>query len=889
MSARPLRSALLLVALAAPGCDAERPSDAPAPPPAPLHLRFSGCVEVDRGPVCRVGAEALVRLSVDAPGPYRVEGGVIDGDASAEVVRVRPTAGGAALTISAGDRRATLALAAVEPHPPLDTVADQPPPAALSVLEAARADAAPALAARLDFQIGRLSNRTGDVPGALVALERTARGAAETRQLDLELRAHLLRAFLLIRTRDFAGAEATLSACDALPGDWAEGAALLAYHRAVLARERGDYRAAAAALDTAGADARRFETGLADPVLSEEAALWQVLGRPDEVDARLCRALDGRADDCTVVTTLGNLAWARLTLREQGRTDVPAATPLLARMRALEATCGQHPGMRLTTRLNEALDALQRGDTTAAAASLAETTDTPDDVESSRWRLDLEARLALSRGGRANLEAAAKAYTRLQLLGEAAGEPVVAWRAATGQGRVHAAAGRRDAAITAWGAAEALLDTAVARVPVDAGRQRFLGDTDASARLLTDALVAAGRTEDAMRAARRARTRALAAVSVRARLFALAPEARAAWQRDLSAWRARHDALEAARAEDWRRTPAELQTARAEGTSALAALEAEMGALLDRLGQGRAGSTSAPLPALAADTAELTLFPGESGVHAFVRHGDAVRALALGPAPATDVADWVMRGALAALGDATQVRVLAHGALRAADLHAARAGGAPVIDRFRFVYPLDVAAPPPAAETGRIAALVADARGDLAAAGVEADAVAAGLRAAGFQVADDLRGRAADAAHVRALLGRADLLHYAGHGELAGRDGFESALLLAGEDRLGVGELLLLPRVPAHVVVSACESGRAPVADKLAVEGLGVAQALVLAGSRQVIATTRPVADAAARRLMEAVYAQLRPDAPVDLAAALATAQRTSKAPDWAAFRVLVP
>ena len=91
----------------------------------------------------------------------------------------------------------------------------------------------------------------------------------------------------------------------------------------------------------------------------------------------------------------------------------------------------------------------------------------------------------------------------------------------------------------------------------------------------------------------------------------------------------------------------------------------------------------------------------------------------------------------------------------------------------------------------------------------------------------------------------------------------------------------------------ACESGRAPVADKLAVEGLGVAQALVLAGSRQVIATTRPVADTAARRLMEAVYAQLRPGEPVDLAAALATAQREAStadaASDWAAFRVLVP
>jgi hypothetical protein len=164
VSPRAARHAVLGVAFATVGCDASCPQAPPAPLPGLLRLRYAGCAEVDRGPVCRLTADAVLHLSIDAPEPYRVEGGTLVGDPTAEVLRVRPASGAAALTVFSGERRATLALATVEPHPPLESITDKPPPAALTALEAARPNATPALAARLDFQIGRLSNRTGDVP-----------------------------------------------------------------------------------------------------------------------------------------------------------------------------------------------------------------------------------------------------------------------------------------------------------------------------------------------------------------------------------------------------------------------------------------------------------------------------------------------------------------------------------------------------------------------------------------------------------------------------------------------------------------------------------------------------------------------------------------------------
>ena len=95
------------------------------------------------------------------------------------------------------------------------------------------------------------------------------------------------------------------------------------------------------------------------------------------------------------------------------------------------------------------------------------------------------------------------------------------------------------------------------------------------------------------------------------------------------------------------------------------------------------------------------------------------------------------------------------------------------------------------------------------------------------------------------------------------------------------------------MILSGCDAARA-VGES---EGLGLAQALVAAGSEEVLAPVRPVADTLASKLATALYAGKTGDAACDLGASGSLAQaaraalielrKSDPAADWAAFRVL--
>lgn len=871
-------------------------------PLAPLAFEFAGCAQVRRGPVCLLaaGPEATtlrLRARADACDLGVDDGPAVPGSGPSAVVTPGPeslTRG--ALGLRCGDRRARLALGTATEPPLLDGLRGQPPDDALAALGEALRSASGEAAARLLYERARVENRAGRVDAARESLGRAIATADATERIDLAVRARLLRAFLATAARDFAPARADIDGALARTGEWAEGRMLGLFHRAVLERESGSFRAAAEALDAAEALARAFVPTFRDAVANERAALGQALGRPEEVVAGLTAVLGPDRTDCAAVPMLGNLAWAQLRLREAEPAAAADPEPTLRRLRSLEAPCEQPPTYRQATRLNLAFAALLAGRADDAARALAESAALPLDVEASRWRLDLEGRLALRRGRRPQAHAA---YSRLLALGQAAGEPEVVWRAHDGLARIARQAGRPRDAIAAWRAAEGVLDTAVARVPVDAGRQRFLGALEGSARGLVEALAVGGPADaaEAAAVARRARRRALEAAALPARLARATTPADAGFQTELSTWRARRRALEAEAADDWRLSADELAAARRRRLQALDEQERALSGLLDRL----AGPVPAagPPPSLPDGTAEVVFFPGERGWFAFLRRFDSAetRALLLGPPPPEGLtSEWALGPVGPHLGGVTRLRVLAHGPLRALDLHAARLApeGRPAVSTWAFEYPLDLTTPTDAAGPAnrpRRFAVVADARGDLAAALHEADRVEARARTRGFTMAQVLRGPVATAEAVRGLLADVDVLHFAGHGAFAGREGYEGALLLAGEDRLTVGDVLLLPRVPGRLVLSACEAARTAHGPGQGAEGLGIAQALVLAGAEQVVAATRAVRDEAAFALMERLYGEADPD-DFNLTRALTRAQRAMiehrPGDDWAAFRVLV-
>lgn len=153
-------------------------------------------------------------------------------------------------------------------------------------------------------------------------------------------------------------------------------------------------------------------------------------------------------------------------------------------------------------------------------------------------------------------------------------------------------------------------------------------------------------------------------------------------------------------------------------------------------------------------------------------------------------------------------------------------------------------------------------------------------------------GSAATSRAVAAALPRAGLFHYAGHAVLDTTT-WSSHLKLEGGGRITVGDLFALAPAPRKVVLLGCDAARAFDAP----EGLGLAHALVAAGTEEVFAPVVQVSDALARSVAEALYAGAAGEATLDLAASGSTATAARIAllrvkavdpkSDWKAFRVL--
>lgn len=141
---------------------------------------------------------------------------------------------------------------------------------------------------------------------------------------------------------------------------------------------------------------------------------------------------------------------------------------------------------------------------------------------------------------------------------------------------------------------------------------------------------------------------------------------------------------------------------------------------------------------------------------------------------------------------------------------------------------------------------------------------------------------------VRDALGRAGVAHFAGHAQ-HGDDAWSSALLLHGRERLDVADVLVLPRAPRLVALSACEGALETS------EAMGIAQAFARRGAEAVVAPVRPIRDRGAAafwaRYYDALFAQDARGASAAARDALRGVMRDAPADldDALALRVLVP
>jgi hypothetical protein len=824
-----------------------------APPPT---VEYAGCGGVfEPGGRCILGAKRELRLWIAAPQEKRIELRVDDRQREARGTPVREGRR-FTLTIPPGARRVDVRVAGPRPTGRWSLVLAEP----------------------------RDQPSKGSEGRPAASRDIVAEIDGKTRQVYYQLRA-----------RDLAAARTTLADLHLPAKAPAESRYLMSYYRGMLAEREGDYRAALAEVRSAVEIAERVKAERHQWLAEEEEALLLLgVGRSREAAllfARLRQAPHAKSP-CETAQLLNNLAWAMLLAREAGE-GLGDPAPLLQEALAKYEICAAGgPEQKVNALINLALADLQASRLPPARELLARAhaLEPHPPLPHRLWWLDLEGRIALAEG---RPRAALERFDQLEELAAETSSFDGRLRAALGQARSHQTLGESGAALEVLGQAEDLLDEQSLQIPIDQGRETFLAARQSIVGLHLGLLLDQGRTREALAAARHARARVLRQLAHVDSLGSLPAEARARRARLLTAYQQRRAALEERARDDWKLPGDQLRQERAARKAEAEALRT----LLDeayRLLEEGGGGAAAGLPALRGDELMLVVYPlAGSGWVCFAADLEGVAAHRFElPGAQLPAAEELARLLLLPFRErierAARLRILASGRLESIDFHALPLGGKPLVAVRPVVYGLDLPVAGHADRRAeRRALLVTDPRGDLPGARREARTVRKMLAAASPSwQSEELQADDASAAAVRARLAAVDLLHYAGHGDYAGLGGWESSLLLADGTRLTLGDLLALGRVPRWVVLSGCDTGRASA--ETPVSSLGLAHAFLLAGSRAVVASTRPADDRAVPAFFSELYRQW--DREPDLAVAMQRAQlawrQRDPAADWSLFRL---
>ncbi len=863
---------VLVAAALSSGCSAP-----PPPPPAPLVVEFAGCTQtLFPGPVCVLGPER--RLVLWVPQPLDTE-----------------------ITVRLGGQ-------------PLEE-AGEPIDEGLRFILTIPADAE-----RVEVS-ARESGSAGALWSLVLSAERAPKPGERDVQGEIKSRSgktaaadgtfELIQALELSKARESLEDLESLAPSAALP---AESRYFLSYYGGLLADKEGDVRKALDELGASIAIARHAGDVKNSWLAHQKLALVLAnLGRSGEA-AEMFAQLGSNSPPlppCFRGQFVNNWAWTTLLAREADGGSEPIGPasrvePVQLLEQAIEtySSSPDCPASEIfNSRLNLVLAHLQEGRADRAARALASAREgkTKSTLFQELWELDLAARIDLARH---RPRAAVETYRRLDRISESVGAPDGRLRAALGLARATRDLGDRDKALSILHHAETLLDGQSLQVPLYAGRMTFVSQREGVASLEVQILLDAGRTDEALGAARRARSRILRQLDVTERLASLGSKERQRWGEEIGRYTRSRDEIDSALHDEWTLLSGERATEQAARENQARAAAAQLDNALRLLGPPAREPKLAPIASgdLLLAFHPVARRPGSQSTQwvAFAADGVRVRvhsfSLSSDRAGNEALAAAILSQFRQEISNARQVRVLPYGALRHVDFHALPFDGDVLLAAKPVIYGLDLGPAPeptgarPKSAPALQALIVADPSRNLPGSLAEAQAVARQIQTwkPPWKV-ETLEGSAAQADAVSARLRSLDLFHFAGHGRFAGVGGSDSSLSLADDRRLSIGQILVLGGAPRFVLLSGCETGSTGVESR--VEGLGLANAFVLAGSRAVVASVRKVDDRTAEPLFSDLYRRWRggENLAESLQQALLAWRRSQPQADWRSFRLIEP
>ncbi|HLT38320.1 MAG TPA: CHAT domain-containing protein, partial [Enhygromyxa sp.] len=820
----------------------------PAPTIDRPAIELAGCRHVE-GERCwlRAEADADLRLWIDVHGQAQLRVSIDDRPVTAESTAVD---GGQRLraTIPAEARR--LRVTGIEPtwSEPFELRFERE--AVPAVIFEAQAEG---LAGRVQAGIELLDRALPELDDRerLAAMQQRRRLLAlvdpEAARRQTEATAEL--AEQLGRVRDFADCAAGAGLMAMLAGDlvaaraWTralERAAELPearvwsrYYGGVLASRTGDLAGSLRDLDEARRFAQRLDMSRELLSINEQLATTLAeLGRGDEalqvtrdIQAQIAEPQVGCGDRARA---LGNVAWINLLLAEAGHEHDPPR-PLLEAQLAHVDEHGDCPDPAHAARVNLAIVAIAESEPEQAWALLLAQREAGVPPYLQLWVDELIAQVGVATGRWSLVP------PLVQRADPGGAEPGLRWMAIVRHAQTLDALGYGDAALAAYLEAEAVLEQTFDSVGIDVGRELFASGRRASAEGLVELLVRRGEIDQAFCRARIARRRSLQTVDRVARLAALSPEQQARRNDLLYAVLETRDAVAAERRDDWQFSAPEREHRERRRAERIAEANTQLDEalrLIGAVGQTDGASTCARLPALAEGELALMQFPRpDGGAWIFVADDRGVTAHAVPDFDAVGSSAWaraLLQPVEPRLRAARQIRVMPTTSGWSVPFHALPLGEGMLLDVAPVVYALDLPARERPRGRARTAVVVADPSNNLPEARREADAVVEQLERGGWQV-ERLVEAAATRARLSEAFADASLLHYAGHGQHGGVDGWGAMLLLHDGDQLAVSDILVLPQVPDAVVLSGCDT--ASVDHATLGGGMNLGRAFVLAGA----------------------------------------------------------
>jgi hypothetical protein len=709
----------------------------------------------------------------------------------------------------------------------------------------------------------------GDAASRLRATHAWAQAAERTGVVTEQARALRSAAFQEFEARRFSQANALLSKSAELTAsvDDDQGRVMVAYYRALVWAELGQYRRALRETDEAivVAEAGGFEAEARWLAKAQVASLLEV-GRYEDAWARLEQIADDAAEmpDFERAGLAVDRSWVLARGMNAGAFERDWSRVERELESALElARIAKQGHLLQIAQTNLLYVRYLTGDYETCRALLSS-------MAAGRLPGHVEIFVRLMRGHLDRLagrRAAAEHY-RVALrraLAESGGAPSdLTWRAHYGLARVL----EGDAVARHYTAAMAHLESVTRQTELTRDRARFLDDRRQLFVDAVDALVAAGRSDLALVTADRSRALAFRSLYDRVALDALDESTRLEWRRTLDRYQAARATFERRAREAELLGADERERFVAETRRQRAALEATFSDAFAAIEQ-----RLIPSPA-ELDRIVAALGPDDG---LLVPWTDGARPLWFGLTRAgarvfdsRPTAPW--------WNGAGIVYVATMGAADPWSVLGTRAEARAWLERLpvAFIpYPSLLVSPRVASDAPPV--VVADATATLPGARSEGAMVAERLGDAVL-----LTDEAATRDGVLDAIADTRHFHFAGHGTLNAEDPWSVHLVLAKQQRLTVEDLFATRPRATTVVLSGCATGVAARIGRTF--RIGLADAFLASGARAVVATTRDVVDGTARAFVERFYAAGGATVPVR---ALRTAALQASGDDWASFFVV--